>query len=439
MRTLYGFIHIIATHRENGGITMARKVRHSALESRSARLRLQIRRRPYSGPSLARGISLMYRRNKTNGSWVVKASDGHGAYWTKGFAFADDYEDSDGKSVLTFYEAQDQAKMLARGEDGSADTVPITVDGVLKNYRRDLEARNANPYNAESPRVHLTPVLLAKPVQLLTATELKKWRDGLLGKIAPATINRVSRCLFAALELARQHDERIQNRQAWEVGLAGLPDATGARNVVLSDDKVSEFVATAYAHNDKLGLLVDTLAVTGARPSQIVRLRVEDLHDHPVRPKLMMPKSGKGGSKNRASKKAERYSVPITVQLAARLKAATKGRSSDALLLTQADGSTWGDNPGQRYHRHIDKIVTTIGLDPDVVTVYALRHSSIVRMLLANIPIRLVASLHNTSVAMIEKTYARHITEFADDHARKALLQHESPAPLADNVVPLMG
>jgi hypothetical protein len=51
---------------------MARRVSFAALESRSARLRLKIRRRPYSGPSLARGISLMYRRNKTNGTWVLK-------------------------------------------------------------------------------------------------------------------------------------------------------------------------------------------------------------------------------------------------------------------------------------------------------------------------------------------------------------------------------
>lgn len=81
---------------------MARKVRHSALESRSARLRLGIRRKPYAGPSLARGISLLYRRNKTAGSWVVKASDGHGSYWTKVLAAADDFDTSDGKKVLTF-------------------------------------------------------------------------------------------------------------------------------------------------------------------------------------------------------------------------------------------------------------------------------------------------------------------------------------------------
>jgi integrase len=417
---------------------MARKISFSALESRSARLRLKIRRRPYSGPSLARGISLMYRRNKTNGTWVLKASDGHGAYWTKGFALSDDFEDSDGKAVLTFYEAQDAAKKLARGENGSADSAPIAVDGVLKDYRRDLEARNANPYNAESPRVHLTPVLLAKPVQLLTATELKKWRDSLLDKIAPATVNRVCRCLFAALELARQHDERIQNRQAWELGLACLPDAIEARNVIISDAKVREFVATAYEHDHQLGLLIDLLAITGARPSQAVRLRVEDLQEHLVRPKLMMPKSAKGGGRNRNQKKHERYSVPITPALAAKLKDAASGRAGDAPLLVQGDGSPWGDNPGQRYHRQVDKIVTDIGLDPDVVTIYALRHSSIVRMLLANVPIRLVASLHNTSVAMIEKTYSKYITEHSDDISRKALLQHEVPQEaVADNVIAL--
>src|SRR3954470_17528694 len=155
---------------------MARRVSFAALESRSARLRLKIRRRPYSGPSLARGISLMYRRNKTNGTWVLKASNGHGAYWTKAFALADDFEDADAKSVLTFYQAQDQAKKLARGENGSTDNVPITVDGALTAYKADLEARGAKAYNASWPRLHLTSPLLSKPVALLTSGELKKWR-----------------------------------------------------------------------------------------------------------------------------------------------------------------------------------------------------------------------------------------------------------------------
>ena len=82
-------------------------------------------------------------------------------------------------------------------------------------------------------------------------------------------------------------------------------------------------------------------------------------------------------------------------------------------------------------------VVTTIGLDPAEVTMYALRHSSIVRMLLQNIPIRLVASLHNTSVNMIERTYSKYITEHSDDISRKALLSESAPA--GDNVVSIAG
>lgn len=414
---------------------MARKVRHSALESRNARLKLQARRKPYPGPSLARGVSLLYRRNRTNGTWVVKASNGHGSYWTKRIADADDFADADGKDVLTFFQAQDAAKQLARGNGVGPGAAPITVDEALNDYKRDLEARNANPYNADSPRTHLTTVLLAKPVQLLTAPELRRWRDGLLGQIKPATVNRVARCLCAALEQARQHDERIQNRQAWEIGLASLPDAQEARNVILSDDEVRDFVARTYTLDDKLGLLIETLAVTGARPSQAVRLRVGDLDAHPIRPKLSMPKSAKGGGRNRAKKKHERYSVPITAPLAAKLKEAAKGRADDAPLLVQRDGTQWDNSPGQRYHRQIDKVVIAIGRDPAEVTAYALRHSSIVRALLLNVPIRLVASLHNTSVAMIERTYSKYITEHGDEISRRALLQHEPS--VSTNIVAL--
>jgi integrase len=383
-------------------------------------------------------VLLLFRRNKGNGTWVLKASNGRGKYWTKAIAEADDFDESNGKTILTFFEVQEVAKKLALGEDGSPETAPLNVDGALTTYRTDLISRNANPYNAEWPRVHLTATLLAKPIPLLGATELKKWRDSLLGKMAPSTINRLGRCLCAALAQAAQHDRRIKNRDAWEIGLAVLPDAQEARNVVLKDYKVSEFVATAYGLDDKLGLLVDTLAVTGARPSQPVRLRVEDLiDDDPTGPKLMMPKSGKGGGRNRSQKKVERYSIPITTDLAAKLRAAAKGRPDRAPLLLQRDGNPWGDNPGQNYHRQIDKVVTTIGLDPEEVTIYALRHSSIVRMLLKSIPPRLIAALHNTSVAIIEKHYSKYITEYSDDISRQALLQHRPP-PSADNVVQMV-
>ena len=135
---------------------MARKVRHSSLESRTSRLKLVVNRKPYPGPKLSRGVHLYYRRNKTNGTWVLKASDGHGAYWTKAIAEADDHDESNGKTILTFFEAQDVAKKLASGEDGNIGIAPITVDGALNDYKRDLEAREANPY-MRSIRAYTSP------------------------------------------------------------------------------------------------------------------------------------------------------------------------------------------------------------------------------------------------------------------------------------------
>ena len=226
--------------------------------------------------------------------------------------------------MLTFYRGAGRAKRLARGGDGSADSAPITVDGALTAYKTDLTARSANPYNAEWPRVHLTSALLSKPVALLAATELKKWRDGLLGTMAPSTINRLMRLperRTGAGRAARQaHSKpgRLGNRAGRSAERAGSPQRHPVRR------QGARIRRRRLRLDDQFGLLTDTLAVTGARPSQAVRLRVEDLHDHPVRPKLMMPKSAKGGDRNRAEKKLERYTVPITVQLAARLKEAAK-------------------------------------------------------------------------------------------------------------------
>jgi hypothetical protein len=58
---------------------------------------------------------------------------------------------------------------------------------------------------------------------------------------------------------------------------------------------------------------------------------------------------------------------------------------------------------------------------PGIIS-YALRHSSIVRGIRANLPIRLVASLHDTSVAMIERHYARYIADGLDELAARAVV-----------------
>jgi integrase len=264
----------------------------------------------------------------------------------------------------------------------------------------------------------LTPTSAAKPVGLLTARELAHWRDALLASgMKPATLVRLCKATKAALNLAARHDHRIKNRNAWRDGLSGIAEGFTSRNLQrLTDAQVSALVGAAYAIDRAFGLYVETLAVTGARCSQVARLTVGDLQLG-AEPRLLMPSSRKG----RGRKPAKR-AVPITAGLAAKL---TSNRPAAAPLLLRADGRAWqssqdGDHEG--LYRQAAERVDIKG------TIYALRHSSIIHMLLANVPVRIVAALHDTSVIMIEKTYSAFITEFADALTRPALFDVDAGA-----------
>ena len=93
---------------------MARNARAPKLESRSNRLKLPVAKKPIF-VRIAPGISLGYRRNETAGTWVVRVADGNGGAWTKRVGNADDRDDSNGDTILTFWEAQNRAKDVGRG------------------------------------------------------------------------------------------------------------------------------------------------------------------------------------------------------------------------------------------------------------------------------------------------------------------------------------
>src|SRR5262249_48004279 len=160
-------------------------------------------------------------------------------------------------AVLSYWQALDIARKLARRQPGDEadDARPITVAEALDQYEADLTARGGDVYNARRARVHVPAAMAGKPVALLSASELCRWRDGLAEKgLAPDTVNRVRTCLRAALSLAAKRDKRITNRHHWEDDLEALPNATRARNVILPDAVVGKIITTATRHDRALGL-----------------------------------------------------------------------------------------------------------------------------------------------------------------------------------------
>ena len=161
---------------------------------------------------------------------------------------------------------------------------------------------------------------------------------------------------------------------------------------------------------------------------QIALLDVGDLHTG-EEPKLMMPSSLKGRNRRTRTRKP----MPIAPSLAKRLKAAAAGRDADEPLLLTIRTASAG---ARAAHREPFIEAAQAARLPDGATIYCLRHTAITRALLAGVPVRLVASSFDTSVAMIERTYSKFIADHGDAQMRRALFDIDAPAD--GNVVALV-
>jgi integrase len=377
------------------------------------RLKLAVRKRPHF-TEIRKGLALGYRRNQGSGTWIVRAADGRGKNWMKAFATADDFETANGDIVMTHDQARERAITLARGaQPSSADHKrPITVEGAIKNYETDLLARGQSKQNATSIRYHLKDTPLFKmPVALLEKSQLAGIRNGMVAKgMKPSSADRVGKSFKAAMNLAASHDVRITNVKAWADGWKLLPNTTVARNIILDNEVVRSIVLAAYEADHELGFAFDILAETGTRESQMLRLCVSDLQDDRTDPRLMMPSSRKG-----RNRQPRHIPVPISSRLASILRAAVAGLAGHDPIVKEIT----------RLSDRFREVANIVGDVPEKIVPYSFRHSSIVRMLRGNVPIRIVAANHDTSVVTIEKHYSAFITD--DDTLARATLPDFGP------------
>ena len=133
---------------------MARTVRDSKLDSRSARAKLAPSGQPYY-----RGIDprlhLGYRKGKSGGKWVLRwRGDDANAYKVETIGTADDTADADGVAVLSFAQAQEAARkkrvVLDRAAKGlpGKEAGPYTVRNAIDDYLHFLEAERKSARDA---------------------------------------------------------------------------------------------------------------------------------------------------------------------------------------------------------------------------------------------------------------------------------------------------
>jgi hypothetical protein len=409
---------------------MPRKLTSTALATRSARAKLPARTKVYV-VRIIQGYRLGYRKNATTcGSWSAIGATGDGDAWVKKIGLADDTQDADGRLVLSFDQAVDVVRAMSRGPGEESGDRPALVKEAIARYRLDLIARGAEAQNADRLARHIPAALGARPVASLTAREVRTWRNSLLDAgLSRGSANRSMKAFCAAMSLAAKDDARITNTAAWK--LEGLPDAVEARNTILSDVQVRAVISASYNVSDAFGMLIETLAVLGSRPSQIKRCTVGDLElNHADGPRLHVPSARKGRGVKRSSKTA----LPIPEGLARRLGAAAAGRPDDAALLLDPTGRDGFTRSG---HAHFWRLAATAAKLPPSATCYALRHSAIVRGLLVGTPTRLVAAAADTSVSMLERHYAKYIVAPGAAYLRQAAEALDIDARAPGNVVPM--
>jgi integrase len=434
------------------GLTMGRRVKEVALGTRTARSKLAPRHKPYFR-LVTEGIHVGYRRSTVPnraGTWLARRYL-FGAYETELLGTADDLPDmsAEGVKVLTFAQAETAARDWARGKAAAARAATTKIELVrtaVETYIAQRIARDSRAgRNAQLRLNHhvLNAPIAAMPLLALTDQDLKVWRGGLKrgGRAkerseAPLTLATLARLLndfrAALTEGASNTKAPADLLTTIRNGLKAPKAATRIREKqVLPEADVRRIVVAATALDDDFGDLVAMLSSTGSRFDQVARVTVADFQ--PDARRVMVPVANKGNGARQITHTA----VPLAQDVVERIRPLTAGRAGHEPLLMrwhhrQVPGdisrniaSTW-EQAERRQWKHSgemarlwDSALQAAGM-PETVVPYALRHSSIVRMLRSGLPVTLVAKVHDTSAAMIQKHYGAFIVDASEDLLRAA-------------------
>src|SRR3954468_24845090 len=107
---------------------MSSTVRETPLATRSARLRLPARTKPY-WRVIEQGLHVGYRRRGTGGTWIARRRNEVGIYREASLGLYDDLQDADGDTVLNFSHAQRNARTWCTHEQRLASGLGATPTG----------------------------------------------------------------------------------------------------------------------------------------------------------------------------------------------------------------------------------------------------------------------------------------------------------------------
>ena len=396
---------------------MPRSARNSSLETRTARARLRVRRKPYLA-KIAKGLSLGFYRGTVAGSWIARYYRGAQAYDTTAIGAADDTLDADGITVFDYWQAQEQARAWGERQRliaaGGVRKGNYTVKDAVSDYLAEISAEKKPTAVKGAAYVFdawILPELGAIQVEKLTTDRLNRWRNKLATqpkrvrkkrtatepatratpddedarRARKATANRILTMLKAALNRAF-HADRVASDTAWrKVKPFKRVDEAVVR--YLSAVEARRLVNSCEADFRKL---VQAALLTGCRYAELTRLKCGDFN----------PDSGTVAI--RLSKGKARH-VVLTDEAKAAFEGWTAGGGAADLVFVRDDKAPWGTS---HQKRPLDEASRRAKIMP-AVTFHILRHTHGSQLAMNGVPMGVIAAqLGHADTRMTEKHYA---------------------------------
>jgi integrase len=411
---------------------MARTIVDSNLKDRTARGRLKARRKPYwreIEPNLAVGFRRVKGRKGAPagpGTWSARHYLGGGRYAVEKIdGVADDFSDANGVTVLDFKQAQDKARAFhLRRRSGDQIAGPLTVKAAIELHFEHLAGLGQTTVNQKHhARAFIIPGLGDVEVAKLTATQLRRWHHG-LAKLAPrvrtkpgapqqhrvieagdaetvrrrqSSANRIMTTLKAALNYAFT-EELTASDKAWR-RVKPFQDVESARVKYLQVAEAKRFL---NACDPAFRPLAQAALQTGARYSELARLKVGDFNADSGTLAIWQSKSGK-----------PRH-VILTDEGAAFFAELTAGRAPDELMLQRANGEPW------RKSNQADFMAAACArakIPP--INFHALRHTWASLAVMAGMPLMVVArNLGHVDTRQVERHYGHMSPSFVVEAVR---------------------
>ena len=403
---------------------MPKTKRANPFETRSNREK-HLSANTYHWTPVDEGIQLGYRRGKLKSMWFCRRYVGEKRYEQKPLGAADDYRDADGKTVLTYFQAQNFAKQRAseaeRHDQPLAPKGGHTVGNAAEAYLESLEARGRKSI-AETRRVldtDILPTWKKTPLDDVTSAKLTRWVNK-LQKAPRKTRGGKDREIDDSEEGKRKRRSTAQRKLS--VLRAALNHAVKQRwvdgrewarfgNIENIDPPEDDFPTTDECKrlirkaDKEIRPVIEATLLTGAAYRELTAMKVQDYY----------PSTGHVRVFN--SKRRPR-NIPLTEEGTGLFDELTVGKGGEKLIFTHSNGRAWGKS---EQNRPIEEANKKAELSPKI-TLTRIRKAYGSILLNEGVPLETVSkAMGHSSIHVTTRHYARLLQGTIDSQIREAL------------------